>query len=82
MAAQAQQDSQVNQQLQSLVETGEQAQARLCQYADWLVTTINNSLPSSVDWVYPSLHTCSQSYLDISEDDNDHHYINLVNAVE
>lgn len=78
LAAQTQQISQSNQQLQVLVEEGQQAQTRLRQCVDWLVTTVNDALPSNTDWVYPSPHPCSQSYLDINEEDIDLDYINLV----
>ena len=82
LAAQTQQTSQSNQHLQVLIEEGQQAQTCLCQYVDWLVTTVNDALPSTTDWIYPSPHPCSQSYLDISEEDIELDYINLVNAVE
>ena len=54
LAAQTQQTSQSYQHLQVLVEEGQQAQTHLCQYVDWLVTTVNDALPSTTDRIYPS----------------------------
>lgn len=58
---------------------GDEAKAAVLQYANWLVTTCNDTLPDE-SWTSPDPHPCAVSVQDVADSDDDYH--NLVNSVE
>ena len=61
------------------IDEGNQAQAKVIEYVDWLVTTINESLPQE-NWTLPSPHPSALPFQRIENEDTDYHA--LVNSVE
>ena len=61
------------------IDEGNQAQAKVIEYVDWLVTTINESLPQE-NWNLPSPHPSALPFQRIENEDSDYHA--LVNSVE
>ena len=50
------------------IEAGVQAQARNIQYADWLPTTMNDSLPEE-NWTVPNPHPCGKHLQEAANED-------------
>ena len=65
-------------QVQAL-QCGEDATTLVLQYADWLVTTCNPSLPDDF-WSIPEPHPCSISFAKLEDIDSD--YSDLINSVQ
>ncbi|XP_078352432.1 uncharacterized protein LOC144637171 [Oculina patagonica] len=61
------------------IDEGNQAQATVIKYVDWLVTTINESLPQE-NWTVPSPHPSALPFQQTENEDSDYHA--LVNSVE
>ena len=68
------------QQLQQVIQEGNEAKAAVLQYCDWLVTTDNNDIPGAGDPSHPPKHPCSLRHSEIEDHNADYH--DLVNAVE
>ena len=51
------------------IQEGQEAKAEVLQYADWLVTTCNSSIPDE-SWCMPVPHPCAQSINDVDLDEN------------
>ena len=66
--------------LQATIAEGEQAKATAVEYADWLVTTMNEAMPDFNDWSAPDPHPSSVPFRDVEDEDEDYHQ--LVNSVE
>ena len=64
---------------QHVILCGQQAKQRAIAYADWLVTTINDSIPNG-HWTLPQPHPCTISLTDVPNLDED--YTNLVSTVQ
>lgn len=67
--------------LQSQIDRGQKAKEEAITYADWIVTTMNDSNFED-RFQPPTPHPCSQRFSDIHEEDLDSDYSNLVNSVE
>lgn len=79
-ATQVSQDQQQDNTYQQLIEEGEKAKSAALEYADWLVTTMNEAIPDDT-WSFPIPHPCSVN-IEKPEDATDQDYHNLVNTVE
>ena len=66
-------------QQQKIIQEGNESKAEVILYADWLVTTCNESIPDN-QWSFPDPHPCSVQYEDVNDMDQDYH--DLVNSVE
>ena len=62
-----------------IIEEGNDAKAKALQYADWLITTCNNSMPDD-DWSFPQQHPYAVLLEHIPSADEG--YQDLVNAVQ
>ena len=60
------------------IEAGVQAQALVVQYADWVLTTMNDYLPEEY-WTVPNPHPCAKHLQEAANEDDDSH--SLVNSV-
>lgn len=60
---------------------GKHAEAQAIQYANWLVTTMNQCLPDET-WRIPHPHPCTRKVSEITPDQSDDHYQLLTNTVE
>ena len=49
------------------IEAGQMAADTVCQYVDWLLSTINPNSPDENMWIRPQTHPCQRSHLDIPE---------------
>ena len=54
-------------QLDEDIENGKAAANKACQYADWLLSTVNPIPPEQNIWVRPSRHPCQNRHKTISE---------------
>ena len=87
LATEAKQKLQLNeltaQQLDEMendIEEGYKAERIVCQYVDYLMTTTNPCDPE--EWVKPSQHPCKRHYFEISQDEWDKDYEDLLNSVQ
>ena len=62
----------------NLKEEGRIAKAKVLAYADWLVTTINDALPTDA-WQLPQPHPCACQLPNVNRDED---YCDLVNSVQ
>ena len=63
-----------------LIQEGEVAKTAALEYADWLVTTMNNSIPDET-WQVPVPHPRTLNVTDLGDtDDSDYH--DIVNTVQ
>ena len=65
---------------QGVIEAGETAKSKALEYSDWLVTTINDSMPDD-SWMQPTPHPCTIK-LNTPCDATDEDYHGLVNSVQ
>ena len=61
------------------IEAGIEAKARVIQYADWLLTTMNEALPDG-NWAVPNPHPSAIPIQETGNENDDYH--SLVNSVE
>ena len=64
------------------IEAGHQAANTVCQYVDWLLSTVNPNPPDDDMWIRPEVHPCQQQHSDISEHDKQSDYVDLLNMVQ
>ena len=69
-------------QLNSDIEAGNQASQTVCQYVDWLLSTMNPNPPNEDTWITPQVHPCQRKYKDIPNWDIDSDYVDLLNTVQ
>ena len=62
-----------------ILQCGEEATTLVLQYADWLVTTCNQSIPNEF-WSQPEPHPCAISFPQVADINGD--YSDLVNSVQ
>ena len=62
------------------IAVGKQASKSVCQYVDWLVTSVNPHPPDTEVWAKPPVHPCKRKYSEITDCDSD--YVDLVNTVQ
>ena len=67
-------------QMKNDIEEGHKAERIVCQYVDYLMTTVNLSNPE--EWVKPSQHHCKRHYFEISQDEWDKDYEDLFNSAQ
>ena len=67
---------------QELIDTGKNAEKKVCQYVDWLLTTWNLLPPDTETWVKPKVHPCQKRHQDICDSDLETDYADLVNTVQ
>ena len=58
-------------QLNSDIEAGNKATQTVCQYVDWLLSTMNPNPPDEDMWITPQVHPCQRQYKDIPNCDID-----------
>ena len=66
--------------LLEIIAEGEEDKAAAIEYADWLVTTMNEVIPDNNDWSVPNPHPCTVPFRNVQDQDEDYHQ--LVNTVE
>ena len=50
-------------------EAGQKAADTVCQYVDWLLSTVNPNPPDQDTWIRPEVHPCQRRHNDIHEND-------------
>ena len=65
---------------QHIILYGQYAKKQAVAYVDWLVTTVNNSIPDSY-WTSPQPHPCSIKFNEV-QTNAEEDYCNLVNTVQ
>ena len=48
------------------IKNGKQAAKTVCQYVDWLFSTVNPTPPDEEIWIRPEVHPCKRRHEDIS----------------
>ena len=66
---------------QHIILYGQHAKQRAIAYADWLVTTINDSIPDGY-WTLPQPHPCTIRLTNVADIELNEDYSNLVNTVQ
>ena len=64
------------------IEAGQKAADTVCQYVDWLLSTVNPNPPDEDMWVRPEVHPCQRSHQDIPEHEKQSDYVDLLNMVK
>ena len=70
-----------NDQLLNKIQKGKEASKALCQYADWLLSTMNLLPPDENLWHKPQSHPCQKKITQISDND-DEDYIDLLKTCQ
>ena len=52
-------------------EAGQKAADTVCQYVNWLLSTVNPSPPDKDMWIRPDVHPCQIRHSDIPEHANE-----------
>ena len=60
------------------VEAGQRAAETVCQYDDWLLSTVNPNPPDEDIWIRPQAHPCQRHHNDIPEHEKQSDYIDMV----
>ena len=63
------------------LEAGHQAANTVCQYVDWLLSTVNPNPPDDGNWIRPEIHLCQRQHSDICDHDTQSDYVDLLNMV-
>lgn len=50
----------------------------VCQYVDWLLSTVNPVPPEQELWIRPDIHPCKKRHKNISKYEQDSDYIDLL----
>ena len=64
------------------IEAGQKAADTVCQYVDWLLSTVNPNPPDEDMWIRPEVHPCQRSHHDIPEHEKQSDYVDLLNMVQ
>ena len=64
------------------IDAGNQAAKTVCQYVDWLLSTVNPNPPDEDMWIRPELHPCQRLHPDIPEHEKQSDYVDLLNMVQ
>ena len=64
------------------IEAGQKAADTVCQYVDWLLSTVNPNPPDEDMWIRPEVHPCQKSPHDIPEHEKQSDYVDLLNMVQ
>ena len=73
-------DSKNKAELLRKIENGKEASKTICQYADWLLSTVNPLSPEENFWEKPRPHPCQRKYEDIDDMNTD--YVDLLNTCQ
>ena len=63
------------------IEAGQKAADTVCQYVDWLLSTVNPNPPDEDMWIRPEVHPCQRSH-DIPEHKKQSDNVDLLNMVQ
>ncbi len=66
----------------SLCQLTQNAADTVCQYVDWLLSTINPSPPDEKMWIRPEVHPCQRIHHDIPEHEKQFDYVDLLKMVQ
>ena len=69
-------------QLDQDIQAGKDASDKVCQYVDWLLSTVNPNPPHENLWMRPALHPCQKRHEDILDFELDNDYADLLNTVQ
>ncbi|CAB4043659.1 Hypothetical predicted protein, partial [Paramuricea clavata] len=64
------------------IEAGQKAADTVCQYVDWLLSTVNPNPPDEDMWIRPEVHPCQKSHHNIPEHEKQSDYVDLLNMVQ
>ncbi len=64
------------------IEAGQKAAETVCQYVDWLLSTVNPNPPDEDMWIRPETHPCQRLHHDIPEHEIQSDYVDLLNMVQ
>jgi hypothetical protein len=64
------------------IEAGQKVADTVCQYVDWLLSTVNPNPPDENIWIRPNIHPCQKCHGDITEEEQNSDYIGLLNMVQ
>ncbi|CAB4011401.1 ATP-dependent DNA helicase PIF1 [Paramuricea clavata] len=64
------------------IEAGQKAADTVCQYVDWLLSTVNPNAPEEDMWIRPETHPCQRRHSDIPEHEEQSDYVDLLNMVQ
>lgn len=67
-------DSVNTEQLDQDIEAGKNATDKVCQYIDWLLSTVNPNPPHENMWMRPALHPCQKRHEDVLDFELDNDY--------
>ena len=67
--------------LDSDIEAGQKAAETVCQYVDWLLSTVNPNPPDEM-WIRPETHPCQRRHHNIPEHEKQSDYADLLNMVQ
>ena len=62
------------------IENGNEASKTICQYADWLLSTVNKLYPEENFWQKPRSDLCQRKYEDFHDMNTD--YVDLLNTCQ
>ncbi len=57
------------------IEAGQRAADTVCQYVDWLLSTVNAIPPDEDMWIRPEVHACQRRHQDIPQYDKQSDYV-------
>ena len=75
-------DSVNTEQLDQDIKAGKHATDKLCQYVDWLLSTVNPNSPHENMWMTPAIHPCKKRLEDFLDFELDKDYADLLNMVQ
>ena len=64
------------------IEAGIQAANTVCQYVDWLLSTVNPNPPDEDMWIRPEVHPCERLHSKMPEQEKQSDYVDLLNMVQ
>ena len=64
------------------IEAGQKAADTVCQYVDWLLSTVNPNPPDEDMWIRPEIHPCQRRHQDIPDHEKQSDYVDLLNMVQ
>ncbi|KAJ7351752.1 hypothetical protein OS493_035694 [Desmophyllum pertusum] len=64
------------------IEAGKNAADKVCQYVDWLLSTVNPNPPHEDVWIRPAVHPCQKHHEGILDFELDNDYADLLNMVQ
>jgi hypothetical protein len=64
------------------IEAGQRAVHTVCQYVDWLLSTVNPNPPDEDMWIRPETHPCQTSHNGIRRHEKQSDHVDLLNIVQ